>query len=133
MPNTASSKCTHIAHENGIHEFTLADSSIASYEAYMEILEPIYAQRTQDDPPLRSLFDSGKTNLPINYTMRRAKELADKYPHVGKIRMAILSDSFVEIRLVDSFMRLFRFPNTRLRFFAPSRRDDAMAWLLKDD
>ncbi|MEO8393821.1 MAG: STAS/SEC14 domain-containing protein [Chloroflexota bacterium] len=132
MTNLATSKCTHIEHENGVHEFKLADSSIASYEAYLQILEPIYAQRTPDDPPLRSLFDGGKTNLPINYSMRRAKDLSDRYPNVGRIRMAILSDSMVEIRLVDSFMRLFRFPKTQLRFFAVSRRDDALAWLVKD-
>ena len=46
---------------------------------------------------------------------------------------AILADGFIEIRLVDSFMRVMRFPNTRVRFFRTSRRDDAVTWLLKGD
>jgi hypothetical protein len=55
----------------------------------------------------------------------------DKYPNVGMIRTAILTESFVEVRMVDSFVRLLRMSNTRLRFFAPSRREAAMDWLLK--
>ncbi|MBI1256875.1 MAG: hypothetical protein GC204_05350 [Chloroflexi bacterium] len=126
-------KCTHTVLENDIHEFALADSSIASYEAYMQILEKIYELRTADSPTMRTLFDSGKTNLPISYSMKRGKELMDKFPHVGKIRTAILTDSLFETHLVDSFMRLLRFPNTHVRFFAVSRRDEAIEWLLQDN
>ena len=127
------SKCTHTLLENDIHEFSIADSSIASYEAYMQVLEKIYAERTSNSPTMRTLFDSCKTTLPISYSMKRGKELSDKYPHIGKIRTAILTDSLFETHLADSFMRLMRFPNTRLRFFASARREDAIIWLLQDD
>ena len=133
MTQTVQSKCTHTLLENDIHEFSLADASIKSYEAYMQELEKIYQQRTLASPPMRTLFDSVGIRLPISVSMKRGKQLMDKYPNVGMIRTAILTDSFVEVRLVDSFVRLLRFPNTRLRFFAPSRRDDAIAWLLRTD
>ena len=131
--NTQPSNCTHILHENGVHEFILANASIDSYEAYMQELAKIYATRQPDDPPVRTLFDSSKINLPISYSMKRGKELMDRFPNVGKIRTAILTDSVVEIRIVDSFVRLLRFSNTRLRFFDVSKRDEAVAWLLQED
>ena len=133
MNATSPSRCTHIIHANGIHEFSLIDSSIDSVEAYFQELGKIYQLRTPDDPPLRTLFDSEKTNLPISYSMKRGKELLDRFPNVGRVRVATLTDRVVEIRIVDSFVRLLRFPNIRLRFFALSRRDDAIDWLLQDD
>jgi hypothetical protein len=133
MTQILKQKCTHIVLENDIHEFSLADASITSYEAYMQELEKIYQLRTLESPPMLTLFDSVGVRLPISVSMKRGKQLMDKYPQVGMIRTAILTDSFVEVRLVDSFVRLLRFPNTRLRFFAPSRRSEAISWLLQED
>ena len=59
--------------------------------------------------------------------------LKNEFPNIGTTRTAILADGSVEIKLVDSFMRVMRFPNTRIRFFRTSRRDDAVTWLLRDD
>src|SRR6266700_1676187 len=101
MDDSTNSKCTHIVHSNGIHEFSLADSSMASVEAYMQELEKIYRLRTSASPPLHILFDAGMGTLPISFTMQRGKELAAKYPNVGKIRIATLTDKMVEIRIVD--------------------------------
>ena len=133
MTQTIKAKCTHTLLENDIHEFSLADSSVSSYEAYMQQLEKIYQVRTLASPPMRTLFDSVGIRLPISVSMKRGKQLMDKYPNVGRIRTAILTDSFVEVRLVDSFVRLLRLQNTRLRFFAPSHRNEAIAWLLEED
>jgi len=133
MTDTPSTKCHHTLHPNGIHEFSIVDSSMASAEAYMQELEKIYRLRTPDSPPLHILFDAGVGTLPISFTMQRGKALAAKYPNVGMILIATLTDRMVEIRIVDSFMRVIRLPNTRLRFFGLSRRDDAINWLLQDD
>jgi len=133
MSDSDQPKCIHTLHENGIHEFSLADSSMASAEAYMQELEKIYLTRTPDSPTLRCLFDGGTGTLPINFTMQRGKELASRYPNVGVIRIATLTDKLIEIRLATSFMRLIRFPNTNVRFFELSRRDEAIDWLLQDD
>jgi hypothetical protein len=133
MTDAISSKCKHTVHPNGIHEFSIADSSTSSAEAYMQELEKIYKLRTPDSPTLRILFDAGQGTMPISFTMQRGKDLATRYPDIGKIRIASLTDKFVEIRIVDSFLRMVRFSNTSFRFFELSRRDDALNWLLKDD
>jgi hypothetical protein len=126
-------KIHHSLLEHDIHEFSLADSSMSSAEAYMGELEKLYQTRTATSPTLRILFNGGTGTLPINYTMQRGKELAAKYPNIGLLRIAILTDKMIEIRLVDSFMRLIRFANTRTRFFELSRREDALNWLLQND
>lgn len=133
MTDSIDPKCKHTIHPNGVHEFSLTDSSIASAEAYIHELEEIYLTRTPSSPTLRCLFDGGTGTLPISFTMQRGKELITKFPNIGLIRTASLTDKMVEIRLATSFMRLIRFPNTSVRFFELSRRDDAIAWLLQDD
>jgi len=133
MTEVSSSKCTHIVYPNGIHEFSLADSSVASAEAYMQELEKLYVPRTPSSPTLRTVFNGGTGTLSLTFTMQRGRELITKYPNIGQIRVASLSDKLVEIRLATSFMRLIRFPNTTIRFFALSRRDEAIDWLLRDD
>jgi hypothetical protein len=69
MTNTAQLKCTHILHENGIHEFSLVDASASSYEAYMQELDKIYQLRTLESPPMLTLFESTRFNLPISFSM----------------------------------------------------------------
>ncbi|MEO8393822.1 MAG: STAS/SEC14 domain-containing protein [Chloroflexota bacterium] len=133
MSDSNSPKIHHTLLENGVHEFSLADSSMSSATAYMAELEKLYQTRSATSPTLRILFNGGTGTLPINYTMQRGKELSAKYPNVGLLRIAILTDKMIEIRLVDSFMRLIRFANTRTRFFELSRREDALNWLLQDD
>ena len=68
-------------------------------------------------------------SLPINYSLQRGKELMSKYPDVGLLRVAVLSDSLFETHLVDSFMRLMRFPSVKMRFFDAAKRSDAEKWL----
>ena len=101
--------------------------------AFMDALEELYRPRSATDKPLRILVVNGPGALPINYSLQRGKELTDKYPNVGKIRIALLSDSAFEARLVDSFMRLMRFPSIRMRFFDVARRDESERWLLQDN
>jgi hypothetical protein len=133
MTDSLQLKCIHTLHENGIHEFSMNDSSMAGADAYLTELEHLYEQRTDTSKPLRCLLDSQGGTLPINYTLQRGKELMARYPNMGMVRTAILTDSIFESRLVDSFMRLMRFPNTRARFFDRTYRNDAIDWLLKDN
>ena len=106
---------------------------MSSAEAYIEELEKLYQPRTAASSPLRILFDAGVGTLPISFTMQRGKELASTYPNVGKIRTAVLSNKIVEVRIVDLLMRLMRFPNTRIRFFELSHRDEALKWVLQNN
>lgn len=135
MNDSIDAECEHIFHANGIHEFILKEYGMTGADAIMNQFEELYQSRTATltDPPLHILIVNGPGVLPINYSMQRAKELNNKYPNVGMIRIALLSDSAFEARLVDSFVRLMRFPGIRLRFFGVARRADADQWLLQDN
>ena len=98
----------YVLRPNGIHEFTLKEYGMTGADDIMNQLEGLYKPRkaTLTDPPLRLLVINGPGSLPISYSMQRAKELNNKYPNVGLIRMALISDNAFEARLVDSFVRL---------------------------
>src|SRR4051794_30883604 len=132
MTDVLSPKCIHKLHESGIHEFILTESTLACYEEFLVEVSQVYAERNVQSPTLRSLIDSTKSNLPISYSVKRGKEILDKFPNVGKIRSATLTDSQFEMHLVDGFLRIMRFQNTRVRFFDANRRDEAIHWLLQD-
>jgi hypothetical protein len=133
MTDIPSSKCIHKLHENGIHEFILTESTLVCYEEFLLEVSQVYAGRNEQSPTMRSLIDSRKSSLPISYAVKRGKETMDKFPNIGKIRTATLTDSRFETHLVDSFLRIMRFQNMRVRFFDADRREDAAAWLLQDN
>ena len=129
MTDDFNSQCSYVLREDGIYELTLTDYTIAGVDAYMTVLENIYKQRTDISKPLLMLL-VGAGSLPLNYVFERGKELSARYPNLGKIYSATLTNHTVEARLADSFMRLIRFPGTQVRFFAMSHRDEAIEWLL---
>ena len=133
MKDDSDTKCEHILHENGVHEFVLKESGVAAADAYMAGLERIYQSRTDISQAVRVLVNGGGTSLPLQYTFQRGKELIAKYPNMGMMRTATLTDKQVEARLADSFLRLMHFGNTRVRFFDLAHRDAAIEWLVKDD
>lgn len=126
-------KCIHDILDNGIHKFTLSESSMAGAEAYLAELETLYAARTATSPTLRVLLDPGLGGLPINFTMQRGKELIAKYPNVGIIRTALLSDKTVAVHMVNSLLRVARFPHIQTSYFTRTHQNDAIQWLLKDE
>ncbi|MEP7294368.1 MAG: hypothetical protein ABI835_21440 [Chloroflexota bacterium] len=132
MTDNTALRCEHTLLENGIHQFTIHDSTMAGADAYLNGLEHLYQTRTDISQPLRVLLNGGGMSLPISYTIQRGKVLMTKYPNLGKIRTAILTERMIEARLADSLMRLMPFANTRVRFFEQSRRSDAIQWLLSE-
>ena len=121
-------KCHHILHPNGMHELTLTEFGMAGANAFLTQIERLYQGRTDKDTPLLLIMNS-PGSLPINYSLQRGKEMMSKYPNVGLLRVAVLSDSLFETHLVDSFMRLMRFPTVKMRFFDAAKRSDAEKWL----
>lgn len=124
-------KCEHLLLSNGVHQFTITEGTMAGVDAFLGSLEQIYQTRDEHSAPLLVLADSGNVSLPINYSMQRGKELRDKYPRIGKLYTATLTSRLLEARLADSMVRLMRFPNTQMRFFEQTRRDEAIDWLLQ--
>jgi hypothetical protein len=131
MNDSLDSKCEHLVTPNGIYEFIFKEWGMSGADAFMTQLDYLYQSYTATDKPLPIVVINGSGALPINYSLQRGKELLSKYPNIGMIRIAVISDSAFEARLVDSFMRLMRFPGIRLRFFDAARRADANKWLLE--
>ena len=131
MTDFIDAQCEHVLKPNDIHEFTLKEWGMSGADAFMTQLDRLYRSYTKTNHPLRIVVINGSGALPINYSLQRGKELLSKYPNMGMIRIAVISDSAFEARLVDSFMRLMRFPTIRLRFFDASRRTEADKWLLE--
>ena len=129
MDDNLADKCECVLRNDGIYEITVKDFTVAGVDAYMAVLEQIYKKRTDISRPLLMLF-FGAGSLPLNYTFERSKELIARYPNLGRIYTATLTNSNVEARLADTFMRIMRFPGTQVRFFAPNRRSEAVDWLL---
>jgi hypothetical protein len=130
IPDSVAEKCEHILHSNGLHEVILKEFGMSGADAFLSQIERMYQGRTATDAPLLLIMNS-PGSLPISYSLQRGKELMTKYPDVGSLRVAVLSDSLFETHLVDSFMRLMRFPGIKMRFFAAAKRSDAEKWLFE--
>ena len=129
-PDPIETKCKHILHPTGLHEFLLTDFTMSGADAFLTQIGRLYEGRTGTDAPLLLIMNS-PGSLPINYSLQRGKELMSQYPDVGIVRIAVLSDSLFETHLVDSFMRLIRFPGIKMRFFASTKRSEAEKWLVE--
>ncbi|MEO8393824.1 MAG: STAS/SEC14 domain-containing protein [Chloroflexota bacterium] len=128
IPDPIESKCAHIAHANGMHEFMLKEFGMSGADAFITQIERLYKGHTSKNPPLLLIMNS-PGSLPISYSLQRGKEMMAKYPDLGVLRVAVLSDSLFETHLVDSFMRLMRFPTVKMRFFDAAKRAEAEQWL----
>jgi hypothetical protein len=123
-------KCEHILHPNGLHEFILREFGMSGADAFLTRMEQLYQGHTSKNPPLLLIMNS-PGSLPISYSLQRGKEMMAKYPDIGPLRVPVLSDSLFETHLVDSFMRLMRFPTVKMRFFDAAKRADAEHWLFE--
>jgi hypothetical protein len=131
MNDEASPACQHILHDNGIHEFIIGESRLEGAYSYLEQIEPIYASRSSDSPPLLVIINSTGEFLPLNYgLLQNTKALLDKYPNIGMTYTAILTNDSVAARLADLFVRMVRYPGVVARFFDHAHRDDGVQWLL---
>lgn len=126
------STCEHIFHDSGIHEFIIPHSSLEAAYNYLELIEPIYAARSTDSPPLLVIINSTGEALPLAYDLlRRTKALLDKYPNIGKTYTSIITNDKVAARLADMFIRMVRYPGVIVHFYDQAQRADAVEWLLK--
>ncbi len=122
----------YILHENGVHEFIIKELSLEGAYAYLAKIEPIYAARSKDSPPLRVILNSTGELLPLNYhLLQRTKQLLTKYPNIGTSYTAIITSDIIDAHLANTFLRMMRFPGLNVRFFDPNHWDEAMDWLLQ--
>ncbi len=130
MDDNLEAKCECVKRDDGIYELTLKAFNISGVDAFFGQMERLYEGRTPSDPPLCAIVNS-PGSLPINYAMQRGKKTTERYPNVGRVRVAIMTDNVFEARLADSFLRLLRFATIQIRFFLTTHREEACQWLLE--
>jgi hypothetical protein len=137
MTEVVKKRCIHRHLENGIHEFVFTESSRAAVDEWMSLLEQIYEQYADQTPELvrMSLIDVRQSGtLPLNYFFKSWQDWNRKHPAPtdtkGRVAGLHNVNEFV-VGLVQSFANLFS-PDTKVSFFKGDKREDAIAWLLKE-
>ncbi len=117
--------------ENGIYQFVFKEATTRAVDEWIAQAETVI-ENTPSGETIRALYDNTKTGmLPMNYALRRANETMRKYPNRPPTRVAFLYMRGFLLSLAEAFVGMLRSRDT-VRFFRADRRDEAIAWLLKD-
>ncbi|MCS6836687.1 MAG: hypothetical protein NZ750_11815 [Anaerolineae bacterium] len=124
-------KCIYIHHDNGIHEFILADGSDEALDGWFIHLDQVFGEAV---PVVRLLYVSQTDALPsINALMTRARLLDRRHPGRPKSRSAILYNSASKVRFLNVFVQMSSaVGRDQSRFFSKDQRQEAIEWLLRD-
>jgi len=118
--------------ENGIYQFVFKEATTRAVDEWLIHAETVI-QNTPSGEIIRALYDNTQAGmLPMNYGIQRAKELIRKYPDRPSSRVAFVFQRGFIISLVEAFVGMLRSGSDVVRFFQAERRDEAIAWLLKD-
>lgn len=129
LPTYETKNFSHIAHPNGIHEFTFRTAAREATDELIARLDILYAS-TPKDTTLLELFDIRVGIGSVSYAMKRAAELVRRHPNPPKIRGAMIYRDSLVVSLLAPSVRLLRAANFEIRFFKPDQRADAIEWLL---
>jgi uncharacterized protein YukJ len=127
-------KCTYIAHDNGIHEFVLADGSNETLDQWLYHIDQIFAQHLQEQL-LRVLYVSQRDLLPsIPSMMARVRMLYKRHPVRPPVRQVIIYDNPRMVSILNVFVQVSNITGRvdATRFFSKAQRQEALEWLLLD-
>jgi hypothetical protein len=126
--------CSHTPLKNGIHEIKVLQPTRAAVNQFAEIMSGLYEGKQPTDKPMRFLMDiTDGRGLPINYMVDRSREVLMRYPKRPPTRTAIMMRQSFSIRLVDTFIQVMHLKHDVVRFFTDRQREEALAWLMRDD
>ena len=135
MPPTAPDDLFQLQHlDNGIYEFTLLQGSRATVDAWLaKVVEINRDYRAADT--VRYLVDDSRVDMPVAYTLLQAQEFVRRNPSRPLSRTLVLYRAGTpQIILLNIFIRWFNGRSRERAHFLPiARRDDGIAWLLRDD
>lgn len=126
-------RCSHVAHENGIHELILHDSSDGALDAWMNHLDRIFSQHNPN-LLLRTLYTPDVDGVPsVTGLMNRMRALMKRHPVRPIARSAVLYNNANMTRIMNVFAQLANLSGKdEARFFAKSQREEAIEWLLRN-
>lgn len=118
--------------ENGIYQFVFKEATTRAVDEWLTHAEWVI-QNTPPGETILTLYDNTQAGmLPMNYGLQRSKEIMRKYPNRPPSRVAFLFPSGFIISLVEAFVGILRSRKDAVRFFQADRREEAIAWLLRD-
>jgi hypothetical protein len=133
MSEAGSPNCAYKRLENGIHEFTIYDSSKATIDEFFRILEGILLNSRPSDTA-RYIIDvsqsAGLTSLVTG--AQRFRRLETQIPSRAKGRTVVLHSSGGVLSFIDNFVRALAPSRDITRFFPVEKREEAIEWLLTD-
>ncbi len=132
MSVTTNELCVYQVLDGQIHEFVFFEDSHEALAKGMSIVETIYQQFAGDNR-LRLLCDFAQSGMPpMRYAIRLIQELDRRYPNRPLLRVAFLHSPGPLVKIALSLMQVIQRDDKR-RFFDVDERQQAIAWLLKED
>jgi hypothetical protein len=125
--------CSRIDRAEGYYEFVFEVANRRSIDVLFQHLNALYLIHQPPGVRFRALLDFTKTDIPpIQPVAAQIREFRKTHPIPLNPRIVVIySGAFVG--MIDSLLRTFAFSReTQVRLFLPTRRDEALAWLLKD-
>jgi hypothetical protein len=115
--------CDYRVLDGNIHEFVLNEISLRAVDMIFDTASDLLEQ--DSTKPYPGLIDARIGSLPLNYMLKRAREVSQKYPKRVQARVALLGSTGM---VTHSAMLLLR-SILPIRLYKPSERDQALAWL----
>jgi hypothetical protein len=115
--------CDYRVIDGNVHEFVLNEISPRAVDMIFDIAANLLKQDATR--PYPGLIDARIGSLPLNYMLKRAREVARQYPNRVQGNVAVLGTSGM---MVYNAMILLR-PILPIRLYKPAEREQALAWL----
>jgi hypothetical protein len=115
--------------EGGIHEIVVRKPSRQAVDELFDYFNEIHASAASGEV-VRFLVSHVNGAIPLNYAMERTRQDHHKWTHPS--RTAHLSDSGSLVYIAARLFSTVRQPNSKIRYFPASERDQAVAWLLRE-
>lgn len=116
---------------HGIHHIVFLQSSRDAIEAWVDIMDSIYAGLTPEDE-VRFLFDERPSGpLPLTYSINRGIRWARGLEHHPNARVAFLFPDRMIASLANSMLGMVQrqMGHLSVRLFNPDQEAQAIAWL----
>jgi hypothetical protein len=136
--NAKSELCAYTLLENDIHEFKMIEGTREAADDYFDKVMKLYERAAQENPGqrVRILNDFSTVTLKVRmtYIYQKNKEIRAKRPAGIRGRVAILTPQSFLVPLAQMFMDILPKTGTdEMRLFVGDKRQEAIAWLLREE
>lgn len=124
--------CSYRRLDNGIHEFSFHRPTTKAVDEWLAQTTINLEQLKENEEYRAVIYILTESLLPIRYFMNRIRIWQNENPHYKTGTIAVVYASGFFLGVAETLTELLvRRLNLSVRFFAMSRRDEAMDWLLR--